>query len=109
MKLVYLSNIFHHLQRPLSEEFYKLTNGGYVFVETGAMKKGMAYKGEKASYVMPCNKENQKDIEEMVFNADVVLYGEAPICLIKRRIKAGKLTFRDDERRYKQALGYVTE
>lgn len=107
MKLVYLSNIFHHLQRPLSEEFYRLTEGSYAFIETGAMKKGMAYKGEKASYVMPCNEENQKEIEEMVFNADVVLYGEAPMSLIKRRINAGKLTFRDDERRYKQANRYL--
>lgn len=107
MKLVYLSNIFHHLQRPLSEEFYKLTNGSYAFVETGAMKKGMAYKGEKASYVTPCNEENQREIEEMVFNADVVLYGEAPMSLVKRRMKAGKLTFRDDERRYKQVNRYL--
>lgn len=107
MKLVYLSNIFHHLQQPLSEEFYKLTKGSYAFVETGAMKKGMAYKSEKASYVMPCNEENQKEIEEMVFNADVVLYGEAPMSLVKRRIKAGRLTFRDDERRYKQVNRYL--
>lgn len=107
MKLVYLSNIFHHLQSPLSDELFKLTDGSYAFVETGAMQQGMAYKGEKAPYVMPCSEENQKEIEEMVFNAEVVIYGEAPMSLIKRRINAGKLTFRDDERRYKQVNRYL--
>ena len=107
MKLVYLSNIFHHLQKPLSEELFKLTNGSYAFVETSAMANGMAYKGEKASYVMPYNENNKKDIEGLVFDAEVVLYGEAPMNLIKRRIKAGKLTFRDDERRYKQVNRYL--
>ena len=107
MKLVYLSNIFHHLQRPLSEELYKLTGGSYAFVETGAMQQGMAYKGEKAPYVMLYDEKNKKEIEEMVFGAEVVIYGEAPMSLIKRRIKAGKLTFRDDERRYKQRNRYL--
>ena len=107
MKLVYLSNIFHHLQSPLSDELFKLTDGSYAFVETGVLQQGMAYKGEKAPYVMQYCKENKKEIEEMVFNAEVVIYGEAPMSLIKRRINVGKLTFRDDERRYKQVNRYL--
>ena len=107
MRIIYLSNIFHHLQKPLSDELFKLTNGEYVFVETDAMKSGMAYKSEKAPYVMPYVNDNKDQIEQMVFDSDVVIYGEAPMSLVKRRIRAGKLTFRDDERRYKKVNRYL--
>lgn len=107
MKIVYLSNIFHHLQKPLSEELYKLTDGQYVFVETGAMTSGMAYKGEKAPYVLPYTPENKAEIQKITDEAEAVLYGEAPMSLIKNRMRVGKLTFRDDERRYKQVNRYL--
>lgn len=107
MKIVYLSNIFHHLQKPLSDELYKITNGEYLFVESGSMTSGLAYQGEKAQYVIPCNKENASEIEKLVYDADVVIYGEAPLFLVKRRLCERKLTFRDDERRYKQVNRYL--
>jgi|LSQX01.1.fsa_nt_gb glycosyltransferase involved in cell wall biosynthesis len=107
MKIVFLSNIFHHLQKPLADELYELTSGNYVFVETDKMKSGLAYKGEKASYVIPYNDDNKSEVERLVYDADVVIYGEAPISLIKRRLCAGKLTFSDVERCYKHINRYL--
>lgn len=34
MKIVFISNYYNHHQTPLSEAFYKLTEGNYRFIQT---------------------------------------------------------------------------
>lgn len=110
MKVVYLSNFLNHHQKPLSDNLYKLTRGQYWFVETWDMPKeqrALGYQEMTAPYVIKYNLENKDKIDKIIMDADVVQYGEAPLRVIKKRIKAGKLVVRDDECRYRSISRFL--
>ena len=109
MKIVYLSNYFNHHQKPLADALHKKLNGDFIFVETGGIpefRKKLGYQELKAPYVLKY-KENENLVERLIKEADVAIYGEAPLGLIKVRYNSGKLTFRDDESRYKKKNRYL--
>lgn len=104
MKVVYLSNFFNHHQKPLSDNLFKLTNGNYWFIETWDMpeeQRTLGYQKMSEPYVLKYEASTKEKIERLIFDADVVQYGEAPLSLIKKRVRAGKLVIRDDECRYR--------
>lgn len=43
----------------------------------------------------------------MIMDADIVQFGEAPLSMIKARVKAGKIVIRNSERRYKSKSRYL--
>lgn len=110
MKLIYLSNFFNHHQRYLSNEFFEATDGQYLFVETGTLpedRKNLGYKKYDDPYVIQYNEGTKQYLDQVIYDAEVVICGEAPVQLVKARINAGKLTFRDDESRYKSLIKYL--
>lgn len=110
MKVVILSNFFNHHQKPLADAFYKATNGNLLFVETRTMPEEqqlLGYSKYDEPYVIGYTPENAADIDRQIMEADAVIFGEAPLSLIKPRLGAGRLTFRDDERRYKSIVKYL--
>lgn len=110
MKLIYLSNFFNHHQRFLSNEFFETTDGQYLFVETGTLpedRKNLGYKKYDDPYVVQYNEGTKQYLDQVIYDAEVVICGEAPVNLVKARINAGKLTFRDDESRYKSLIKYL--
>ena len=110
MKIVNLSCYYNHHQKPLADAMYALLGDEYYFVETTGVpefRKKLGYREIAAPYVLKYNEESKASIDQMVMDADVVIYGEAPLGLIKARYNAGKLTFRDDESRYKNPNRYL--
>lgn len=110
MKVVYVSNFFNHHQKPLSECLFKLTEGSYWFIGTGKMsdeQKSLGYEDMNAPYVLNYSKDNKEKIDQIIMEADVVQFGEAPLKLIKNRIRAKKIVVRDDECRYKSILKFL--
>lgn len=110
MKLLYLSNYFNHHQKYLADELYKCLGDGYKFVETKAVpeeKIQLGYHQYTEPYVLRYNQDTKEEIDCLIYEADAVICGEAPVCLIKKRIKAHKLVVRDDERRYKSLIKYL--
>lgn len=110
MKLVYLSNYFNHHQKYLADELYKRLGDDYIFVETKELpeeKIKLGYHQYAEPYVFRYNKETKDYLDRLIYDADAVLFGEAPVCLIKKRVRARKLVVRDDERRYKAAIKYL--
>lgn len=110
MKIVTLSNFFNHHQKPLADAFHKATNGNFLFVETRMMpeeQRLLGYGEYIEPYVVKYTEESSADIDRQIMEADAVIFGEAPLALVKPRIKAGLLTFRDDERRYKSIVKYL--
>lgn len=107
MQIVFVSNFFNHHQRPLSEELYKITGGEYTFIATEEMaeeQKNLGW-GEKdiPPYVIEARTEEERArVADLIYDADVVMYGSAPKSMMDRRLKAGKLTFYYSERRYKK-------
>ena len=108
MKIVFLSNFFNHHQKPLSDELYRLTDGKYVFIETQKMSDERKKMGwgmqEFPSYVISNfeDEEQKNHCQALIDEADVVIIGSAPCCLLKERLKKEKLTFYYSERIYKQ-------
>lgn len=110
MKLLYLSNYFNHHQKPLAEALYGLLGDEYYFVETENVpefRKQLGYKEMTAPYVVKYNDDTKNDLDEKIFEADVVVYGEAPLSLIKRRLAAKRLTIKDDECRYRSISRFL--
>lgn len=89
---------------------YVILGEDYHFIETKGVpefRKKLGYQEITAPYVMRYNSETKATIDKMVMDADVVIYGEAPLSMIKARYNTGKLTFRDDESRYKNPNRYL--
>lgn len=111
MKIVYLSNFFNHHQKYLADELYSiLGENNYYFIETVELpqeKRILGYEELTAPYLYKYNKSSQCSIDTIILEADAVIFGEAPISLIKKRSSQGKLILRDDERLYKSVSRYI--
>lgn len=109
MKVVYLSNFFNHHQSALADKLYEKTNKDYFFVETQFLpeeKKALGYPQIERPYVLNYY-DNKEMVDALIMEADIVIHGEAPIAMVKKRLAAGKLTFHDNERRYKSWIKYL--
>ncbi len=106
MKIVFLSNIFSHHQKPLSDELYRL-NPDYFFVETEDMhdeQRNMGYAvAEKRPYVLSY-RHDRLLCDKLINEADVVIMGSAPEKLIERRKRNCQLVVRYGERPLKKKL-----
>lgn len=110
MKLVFVSNYFNHHQMPVAQAMYELTNHSYAFIETEAISAERLSMGwgreEKPSYVLQAykSKEEKRRCLELIYQADVVIWGSCPFYMLLRRLRAGKLTFAYSERIFKQGF-----
>ena len=104
-KIVFLTNYYNHHQSEVAKEFYALTDGDFLFVETEEMsdeRKKLGYGDwDKPQYVCTYDEKVQKYIDM----AEVVIYGSAPYSYIKKRLKKGKMTFIYSERLFKKDVG----
>ena len=109
MTIIYLSNFFNHHQSSLSDRFYEATGGKYYFIETiqlPAEQAELGYPKLDRPYVLSYDTDKIL-AERLIMEADVVIHGQAPVRLIKKRLAVGKLTFHDNERRYKSIVKYL--
>lgn len=89
---------------------YRLLGDDYHFIETQeipAFRTKLGYQEIKTPYVLKYNEQTRAEIDEMIMDADAVIFGEAPLNLIKKRYNARRLTFRDDESRFKNPNRYL--
>jgi len=111
MKVLYLSNFFNHHQKFLSDVLYEqLGDGNYYFVETSVMpeaQKVLGYHSYDVPYLLQYNSHSKDEIDQMIMDADIVQFGEAPLSMIKARVKARKIVIRNSERRYKSISRYL--
>lgn len=109
MLIVFLSNYFNHHQKPFSDAIYDKIEGKYFFVETTNIpeeRKKIGYKEFDAPYVMKYS-TNKQYVDSLIMNADIVIIGEAPVRMVRNRLKRGLITFHDSERRYKSIIKYL--
>lgn len=101
MKIVYLSNYYNHHQRCLAEAL-RARSSGFAFLETGRMseeRKRLGYRElEKPAEVRPYVPGAD---DNLIRDADFVIWGQAPYSLIRGRVRASKLVFRATERPFK--------
>lgn len=111
MKLVFISNYMSAHQFHLSNEFYKQLEGSYLFVATDKMtdeRRQLGWPEFTASYIVEydVNRPN-KEIQQMITDADYVIIGSAPYCLVRDRLQRGKITFAYTERLYKRKPSFL--
>ena len=114
MRVVFVSDSFHHHQKPFSDQMYLLTGGNYIFIATGEIsqeRKSMGWGiNENTPYLMILdshNKNQLRKVKQIISDADFVITGSAPLSLFSLRNKKRKLIFRYSERLYKSKLRYL--
>ncbi len=102
MKLSFVSNFFNHHQQHISNALYRLLDGGYNFIQTESVpdeRKKLGYRSDfSEGYILDCSVDGLDKAQAHIDDADVVVIGSAPECLIKQRIKNKRLIFRYSER-----------
>lgn len=109
LKIVFVSVKLNIHQANVADELYKLTNGEYHFIETGNNLQGNSKGGQDFSdrpYLIRVANgadAHQKALQ-LIREADVMIYGAAPLLYLKERVKTGKLTFLYSERWLKRGI-----
>lgn len=113
MKIVFVSNSFHHHQKGVADALYTFTKGSYCFITTEELseeRKQMGFINVYPSYVVDASDkkpEKLRDIQKIIDEAEVVVLGSAPYDLLENRLKEGKITFRYSEHLWKQYRHYL--
>ena len=114
MKLVFITNYINHHQIPLADEFYRLLGDDYKYIATDALPDWLIKGGYDPSinrlYVVRAyeSEDAKRMALQLANDADVVIIGSAPEDYVRERIKAGKLTFRYNERWFKDKPWYLS-
>lgn len=104
MKILFLSNYYTHHQQPLCEALDRLTEHNFTFVATEPFSEERRRMGWDMQTDVPFVRQYEEMVREGssdILDADVVILGSAPICLVRQRLKAKKLVFFYAERIYK--------
>ena len=110
MKIVFVTNFYNHHQKPLADAFYSRIGDDYCFIETKPISEERLKMGwgfdERSPYILQSyiDDVSKNKCQQIINDADVVIYGSAPYSMIENRVKAGKLTFKYCERPYKNGV-----
>lgn len=104
MKLVFVSNFLNHHQIPLCEQFIKLCDD-FAFVATAADKNAGYQTASEAPYLVKWYDEKMREkAEQLILEADAVVFGTCPESLIAMRMKNNRLSFLYSERFFKKGV-----
>ena len=113
MKIVFITNMMNHHQKPVADYLYQKFGDNYHFVTTMPIPKKLLNVGYKNNddcpYIIPLYEEKNKMlVEQMVVDADVVIMGGIHIeTLIDLRVKTGRLLLFYSERWHKRRRSYL--
>lgn len=104
MKIVMLSNFFNHHQKPLADALDSVTNHQFRFIATEPMseeRQKMGWYSETSSYIIDARAQKSLALK-WIGDADLVIWGDAPLTYVRKRLKENKLTVRCTERIFKK-------
>ena len=113
MKIVFITNMMNHHQKPVADFLYQRLGDDYHFVTTMPIPKKFLEVGYKNNddcpYILPYyKKENRVLINRLVIEADAVIMGGThEEELINLRVKTGKLFLFYSERWHKRRRSYL--
>ena len=110
--ICFISTYLNHHNKPICDALYELTGESFHYIATsniGELRKNMGFSQLAAEYLLDYTElDNRNEIKKIINEADVVITGASePICLIRERLKLGKLTFRSSERLFKTRSRYL--
>lgn len=104
MKTVFVTNYVNHHQKPLWDEFTKYVDD-FTCIACSTISEErlkLGYHTYDLPYVIMLNPENERFVEDLVLDADVVIFGSKPKPLFKKRLMTNKTTFIFSERLFKK-------
>lgn len=108
MRIVFVSVVLNNHQVGVADRLYEITGGDFQFIQTGKCQELDRKGGEDFStrpYLVRAEDfEDKSYILQLIEDADVMIYGAAPIEYLRHRVKTGKLTFLYSERWLKRGL-----
>lgn len=105
MKIVYLTNAYGHISGPLCDELSKFYGDEFVFIETAELdghRKDVG-SGAQRDFVINANEDKEK-AKKLCDEAEVLIFGAAPLEYIENRIKNNKFTIYYSERLFKDKI-----
>lgn len=107
MKIAYFSSVLNHHQIEFCDELYQRYGEDFTFVSTMDIEEQRVKLGYKLyereyNFKMHLSDENKMVAEKLFQDADVVILGVFLENSLKRRLKAGKITFLHKERLFKE-------
>ncbi len=106
MKIVFVSVVLNSHQVGVADRLFDITGGNFRFIETGHAQELDKKGGEDFSsrpYLIKAN-DKKEELYRLIEEADVMVYGAAPIEYLRYRVRTGKLTFLYSERWLKRGL-----
>lgn len=106
MKIVFVSVVLNSHQVGVADRLFDITGGNFRFIETGQTQELDKKGGEDFSsrpYLIKAN-DKKEELYRLIEEADVMVYGAAPLEYLRHRVKTGKLTFLYSERWLKRGL-----
>ena len=103
MKVLFVSNYMTQHQLPFANEMYRILGDDFLYLETNEFeneRKNMGWQSD-FSDLPYLRKYRHIEDDSTVLASDVVICGGTHFIYIKKRLDAGKLTFRYMERLYK--------
>lgn len=102
MHIVFVSNFLNHHQIPFCEALRRLCDE-FHFISTDPVPNIGYQKRTEADYVIDYSEnKNRKQCEQLVSDADAVIFGSCPNHLIALRMRRHKLSFLFSERFFKK-------
>ncbi len=102
MRIVFVSVVLNNHQVGVADRLYEITGGDFKFIQTGQCQELDRKGGEDFStrpyLVRVSDFKDKRYIRQLIEDADVMIYGAAPIEYLRHRVKTGKLTFLYSER-----------
>lgn len=104
MTLSFVTNLVHHHQLPLADEFYRLLGDKYHYIATNELPEWLINGGYDPTLDRPFiirtyrSREEYNEARKLIDDSDVVIVGAAPDDWVLNRKKNDKVTFHYSER-----------
>lgn len=104
MTLTFVTNLVHHHQLPVADEFYSLLGAEYHYIATDPLPEWLVKGGYDPSLERPYlvrtyeSSEAMAKARHLIDESDVVIIGSAPAEWVYKRKKANMITFHYNER-----------
>ena len=114
MTLTFITNLVHHHQLPVADEFYRLLGEDYRYIATDPLPDWLIKGGYDPKLDRPYiirtyrSQEEMERARKLIDNSDVVIAGASPLEWTKRRKKDGKVTFHYSERLFRDGMPRLT-
>lgn len=110
MTLAFVTNLVHHHQLPVADEFYKQLGDGFHYIATMPLTDVLIRGGydpnlDRNYIIRPYRSQQEMEgARRLIDECDVVIYGAAPLEWVIKRKERNKVTFHYSERWFKESI-----